>query len=88
MCLADDKARVEAALRDTKGNVTRAAMILDVSKPYLLNLVRRLELSAWASDLRKQHGAPSTGRPPNVVLDALDEVAYRPRKRRTSRATP
>ena len=82
MYVIHDKERVTAALRDSKGNITRAAMLLGVSKPYFVAVVKKLELTSWASDLRTLHGAPPTGRPPNALLDYLDTVAYRPRKRR------
>ena len=82
MHVIDDKTRVMNALRDAQGNLTRAARLLGVSKQYFISVVKRLELTTWASELRIRYGAPLTGRPPNAVRDYLDTVAPRPRKRR------
>lgn len=81
MHVVEDKPRVTAALKNANGNIARAAVLLGVSRPYLSAVVKRLELTAWAVELRVKYGAPSTGRPPNAVLEYLDTVAHIPAKK-------
>lgn len=62
--LTEDKSRIKAALLLERGNITRAAKRLGVSKTHGMNLMKLFSLGAWALRIRKKHGLPSTGRPP------------------------
>jgi hypothetical protein len=58
--------RLRDALLRTRGNITRAAEYLEISKTYGMILVRRFALAAWARELRRLAGAAATGRPRNI----------------------
>jgi hypothetical protein len=62
--LSEDRPRLHAALTTARGSITRAAEVLGVSKHYLLKVVKKHELNAWARELRVRSGLPVTGRPP------------------------
>lgn len=64
--LCDSPRRLRAALRRERGNLTRTARLLGVSKPYLVELVTEQGLNEFARALRQENGQPSTGRPPKT----------------------
>lgn len=63
--LSDDPIRFRSVLRSSKGNITRAASVLGITKPYAMNLIKKLKLNEWARNLRQKFGQPATGRPLN-----------------------
>ena len=72
--LSTDHSRVRETLQHTGGNISRAAVALQVTKPYMMNLIKKLQLNAWCRMLRQSSGLPITGRPrkPIVVSDLAD----------------
>ena len=61
--LAEDVERLKEVIAYEKGNLTRAARKLEVSKTYVMMLVKRYDLTAWARAIRLQNGLPATGNP-------------------------
>lgn len=68
--LSEDVAKLRAALVGTCGNVTKAAIKLECTKPWLMNLLRRHDLNEYARDLRQKSGQPWTGRPYGAQIRA------------------
>jgi hypothetical protein len=64
--LSLDAARVRAALVGVRGNITRAAAVLGVSKPYTMWLVARHGLRDEAREMRAAAGMAATGRPRKI----------------------
>lgn len=58
-----DEKKLKKAIVAERGNLTRAASVLDISKTHVMNLVRRWKLNDWARTLRVQNGFPPTGNP-------------------------
>ncbi len=70
-----EPAKLQRAIVSERGNLTRAAALLDVSKQHVMNLVRRLGLNEWARAVRVRNGFPPTGNPtsnPRRVAKNLD----------------
>lgn len=58
-----DLRRLKKAIVAQRGNLTRAAVHLDVSKQCVMVSVRRFNLNDWARELRVRNGFPATGNP-------------------------
>ena len=55
--------RMCAALETAHGNITRAAIILGISRSHAMRLIKRFDLGSLARDLRARAGEPVIGRP-------------------------
>lgn len=61
--LSDDPERLREVIWHMRGNLTRAATRLDVSKQHVMNLIRKWGLNDWAKRVRVLNGNPPTGNP-------------------------
>lgn len=70
--------KLQQAIVAERGNLTRAATFLDVSKQCVMVAVRRLGLNEWARAVRIRHGFPPTGNPtskPRRVSKKVGSIA-------------
>jgi hypothetical protein len=61
--LSKNPDQFRSVLRAERGNITRAAIALGISKTYAMRLVKKFKLREWARELREESGAPAVGRP-------------------------
>jgi hypothetical protein len=54
---------IKNAIADARGNLTRAALALRISKSHMMAVAQRYKLNVYARKVRKAFGQPSTGRP-------------------------
>jgi hypothetical protein len=68
LMLSSSPERLKETLMRTGGNITRAARILKISKPYAMILTKRFGMTEFARELRAKNGFPATGRPHILVF--------------------